>query len=219
MLNLPNRIYAQYRGKPKAEAYLNIANAILNPSMQALETIRYMYDVDNAYGEMLRIIGRIVVLDRAMKEELMGAGVFAKPDGTEFEDKDSIFAKWSTYVGVDVDDSFLRLMIKAKIVKNSSIATIDAMLDAINFLFPNIKAVRLVNYKDMSFTVIHLGQIEPLEQFLIDNVASFIPTPQGVECRGFKYIGSFIPFVPNVDNGQFNNKSKEFYGKELINGN
>lgn len=118
-----------------------------------------------------------------------------------------------------MDDSFLRLMIRAKIVKNSSIATIDAQLDALNFLFPTLDAISLINHKDMSFTVVYVGQVTPLEQFLIDNVTTFIPTPQGVECKGFKYVGSAIPFMAEYTKGHFDDKTKEFYGEDLLNGN
>ena len=60
----PNRIYAQYRNKPKAVAWYNITRSLATQIADVATAVRIMYSIDAAQGEQLDIIGRIVVVPR-----------------------------------------------------------------------------------------------------------------------------------------------------------
>ena len=119
-MNIPDRIYAQYRTKPKAVAWYQITRKLAAELEDPTTAVRVMYNIDTAVGEQLNIIGRIVVVDRTFTGEVaLNPGLFAEPDGAEFGDTDAMFA--SLYVDQDgqMSDDLYRLVIKSKIIKNN----------------------------------------------------------------------------------------------------
>lgn len=207
-LNLPNRIYSQYATKPKFRDWMNITRELGDEIANGAKSVREMLDIDKATGESLEIIGRIVVIERLRSEILMNAGVFADPDGTQSGDTDHTFSEWSTLNDDKLSDEMLRLAIRAKIIKNTSICTQDDLLKAFNFLFPNAGAFRLINHHDMSFSIEFIGELSKLELWLI-NVSEVIPTPQGVRFRGFTSSVGIIEFLDD-DGDVFGDEKMEF---------
>lgn len=61
---MPNRIYAQYRDKPKAAAWYGIAPTLALELSDVYELVRVSYDIDIANIDQLDMIGRIVVIDK-----------------------------------------------------------------------------------------------------------------------------------------------------------
>lgn len=209
-LRIPDRIYAQYRNKPKAVNWYAICRKLGGQIDGAAQAVRGMYDIDNNVGEQLDIIGRLVVVDRNfLGNTPLSPGLFAEPDGDEFGNTDAMFSE--TTVGTDsqMSDEFFRLVIRAKIVKNNSDATIESILDGITFLLPGADVVRVIDGEDMSFSIEFEGNITDLERWALLN-AKLIPKPQGVRFNGF--LDSYLPSEFGDVDAEFGDVDAEFYG-------
>lgn len=213
-LKLPNRIYSQYSDKPKIVDWVNITRRIGEGVAYGAQQVRECYDVDKASGHALEVIGRVVVIDRIKKERLMNAAVFSEPDGTEFgDDKKQLFAPWSTFTNQDLNDEMLRILIRAKIVKNTANPTNDGLLEAFQTIFPSAQVFRIINHHDMSFTIEYTGYLSPLRQWIIQ-IHDLLPTPQGVRIRNLVNIRTTIEFfdesVSDIPT-QFDNEEMRFF--------
>lgn len=183
----PNRIYAQYRDKPKAVAWYKITRDLATQLSDASSAVRIMYSIDYAQGEQLDILGRIVVIPRDFLGEVtMETAMCASADNdpAEFGDASAMCSTPSVDQDMTMSDDLYRLAIKSKILKNNSYATIEDILTGMNFLLPNARVIRLVDGEDMSFSVEFYGQVSDLERWALVN-ASFVPKPQGVKFNGF----------------------------------
>lgn len=109
----------------------------------------------------------------------------------------------------NLSDEMLRFAIKAKIIKNTANPTADELLSALSSLFPSANVFRLVNHHDMSFSIEYTGKLTDLEQWLID-LHDFIPTPQGVELRGFIRSFGIIEFLSDDNDSTFGDEELEF---------
>lgn len=184
-MNIPDRIYAQYRDKPKAVAWYAIARDLGGSLEAAAQAVRNSYDIDTAVGEQLNVIGRIVVAPRSFVGAFpMNPGLFDLTGGDEFGDDDAMFSALTIDQDGQLSDELYRLVIKAKIIKNNGDATIENILDGMNFLLPNAEVLRVTDGEDMSFSIEFYGQITNLERFALLN-AGLVPKPQAVRFNGF----------------------------------
>jgi hypothetical protein len=185
MMNVPDRIYAQYRGKPKTEAWLDIVPTMIEPLVGTAAVVRNMYNIDAMQGEQLNIIGRVVVVPRGfLGNTLLSVSEFALLDGAEFGDETAVFSATSIDTDMQMSDELYRLAIRAKISKNNSDATIDSILDGVNQLIPHVNAVRLIDPENMTFTIEFYGAISDLERWALIH-GKMIAKPQGVRFAGF----------------------------------
>jgi len=184
-LTVPDRIYAQYRGKPKIEAWLNIVPTMVESLVDATSVVRNMYNIDNMVGAQLEIIGRIVVIPRnfALSSPMV---VIQVGDSLDAQCGDG--AAMCSALAIDVDskmsDELYRLVIRAKIFKNNSDATIESILYGANFMLPTANVVRVIDGEDMTFGIEFAGQITELERWALLNI-KLVPKPQGVRFNGF----------------------------------
>lgn len=186
-MTLPDRIYAQYRNAPKAVVWYNITRQLAAKLGDAAQAVRVMYDIDNAEGAQLDVIGRIVVQSRDfMGQVTMTPGwcAAAVNDPTECGDPSDMCSALSIDQDAQMSDDLYRLAIKAKIIKNNSDATIESILEGMNFLLPNADVLRVTDGEDMSFSIEFYGNISELERWALRN-QSFVPKPQGVRFNGF----------------------------------
>lgn len=208
----PDRIYAQYRNKPKAVAWYKITMRLATEIASVANAVRVMYNIDSASGEQLDIIGRIVVIPRDFLGYVaLNPGFFAEPDDEpgEFGDDSCMFSALSIDNDSKMSDDLYRLAIKSKIVKNNSPATIEDILFGINFLLPNADVLRITDDEDMSFSVEFYGTISELERWALLN-ASLVPKPQGVRFNGFL---EGIGYVQSGDDSyQFGDTNAQFTG-------
>lgn len=186
MMNVPDRIYSQYRNSPKTVQWLNITPTMLGKLTPAAQIVRQMWNIDLMSGEQLNVIGRVVVQPREFTGQIeLFPGLFDLSDGCEFGDADNaIFASPTVDQDQNMSDELYRLAIKAKIIKNNSDATIESILDGMNLLLPNADVLRVTDGDDMSFSIEFYGNITELERWALRN-ASFVPKPQGVRFNGF----------------------------------
>lgn len=208
-LTLPDRIYAQYRTKPKAIAWYQITRSLATELGSAIDAVRIMYDIDTAVGEQLNIIGRIVVVPRSFVGQIaLDPGLFAEPDGDQFGDTEAVFASLFVDQDEQMSDDLYRLVIKSKIIKNNSDATTESILFGMNFLLPNADVLRITDGEDMSFTVEFYGSITELERYALLN-STLVPKPQGVKFGGFLEGYNYVQFG---DDNEFGDTNAEFVG-------
>lgn len=182
---VPNRIYAQYRGKPKLVAWLNICRELGLQLSDVYTAIRQTYDIDSQVGEQLDVIGRIVVIDRSYTGSVSLTVYECNADG-ENECGDPLVQLSATNIDQDAtaSDELFRIIIRAKIAKNTSDGTIESILSASNILVPSAMFDVLLDNEDMSFSLEFSGEITGIERWALLN-ASLIPKPQGVRFNGF----------------------------------
>ncbi|MFL1558566.1 DUF2612 domain-containing protein [Pseudomonas sp. O11] len=209
-MNIPDRIYAQYRDKPKAVAWYAIARELGGSIEAAAEAVRKSYDIDAAVGKQLSVIGRIVVATRSFVGAFpMNPGLFDLTDGDEFGDDGAMFSALTIDQDGQLSDELYRLVIKAKIVKNNGDATIENILDGMNFLLPKADVLRVTDGEDMSFSIEFYGQITDLERFALLN-AGLVPKPQAVKFNGFLEGFEMVEFG-DID-AEFGDEDAEFAG-------
>ncbi|MFA7943101.1 DUF2612 domain-containing protein [Pseudomonas brenneri] len=209
-MNIPDRIYAQYRDKPKAVAWYAIGRELGGSLEAAAQAVRKSYDIDTAVGEQLNVIGRIVVAPRSFVGAYpMNPGLFDLTDGDEFGDDDAMFSALTIDQDGELSDELYRLVIKAKIIKNNGDATIENILDGMNFLLPNAEVLRVTDGEDMSFSIEFYGQINNLERFSLLN-AGLVPKPQAVRFNGFLEGFEMVEFG-DMD-AEFGDEGTEFAG-------
>lgn len=209
-MNIPDRIYAQYRDKPKAVAWYAIARSLGGSIEAAAQAVRKSYDIDTAVGEQLNVIGRIVVAPRSFVGSMpMNPGLFGLTDGDEFGDDEAMFSALTINQDDQLSDELYRLILKAKIVKNNGDATIENILDGMNFLLPKADVLRVTDGEDMSFSIEFYGQITSLERFALLN-AGLVPKPQAVKFNGFLEGFNMVEFG-DMD-AEFGDEDAEFAG-------
>lgn len=209
-MNIPDRIYAQYRDKPKAVDWYAIARKLGGSLEDAAEAVRKSYDIDNVLGEQLNVIGRIVVASRSFVGSIpMNPGLFDLTDGDEFGDDEAMFSALTIDQDGQLSDELYRLVIKAKIVKNNGDATIENILDGMNFILPKAEVFRVTDGEDMSLSIEFYGQITNLERFALLNVG-LVPKPQSVRFNGFLEGFGMVEFG-DID-AEFGDEDAEFAG-------
>lgn len=209
-MNVPDRIYAQYRTKPKAMSWYAIAHTMSGSLVDTAELVRVMYDIDNATGEQLNTIGRIVVVDRSFIADIeLFPGLFDLTDGDQFGDDEAMFSGLSAGEDSQMSDDLYRLAIKAKIIKNNGDATIESILQGMNFLLPNAEVLRVADGEDMSFSIEFYGSITELQRWALLN-ANLIPKPQGVRFNGFLEGYEYAEF--GDEELEFGDETAEFVG-------
>ncbi len=184
---MPDRVYSQYKNRPKAEAWYAITDEVAQPLRDALDAVRLSYDIDLNVGAQLDVIGRIVVVDRNTIGDITFDVAECNADG-DYECGDDINAQCmpvSVIADQTLSDAYFRTLIRAKIVKNNSPATIDDVLDAVSQITPDVSWVRVIDPEDMSFFLeTSSDPLTSIERYIL-LTEDIIPRPQGVRFGGF----------------------------------
>jgi len=208
-ISLPDRIYSQYRNKPSAVKWYQITRSLAAELGSPIDAVRVMYNVNKAVGAQLDIIGRIVVVDRSFTGQIaLNPGLFALLDGDEFGNTDAVFASLFVDQDQNMSDDLYRLVIKAKILKNNSDATLESILFGVNFLLPDADFLRVTDNENMSFSIEFYGNITSLQRYALLN-ANLVPKPQGVKFGGFLEAVDYVQFG---DDNEFGDLTAEFVG-------
>lgn len=208
-LTLPDRVYAQYRNKLNFVKWCQITRSLAAELGSPIDAVRVMYNIDTAVGAQLDIIGRIVVVDRAFTGQIaLNPGLFALTDGDQFGDEEADFSSLFVDQDQNMSDELYRLVIKAKILKNNSDATLESILFGVNFLLPDADFLRVTDNEDMSYSIEFYGNITSLQRYALLN-ARLVPKPQGVRFGGFL---EGINYVQFGDDNEFGDTNAEFVG-------
>lgn len=179
--NTPDRIYAQYRDKPKAVKWYNITRTIADELCNGFEQIRTSYDIDSAGTAELDVIGRIVNVSRSYESSI----VFEPDDwgGAQFGGAGIQFKSRSIEESSAVSDNIYRLLIKSKISKNNNPATLDGIAQSLQFI-TDVDSVTVTDHENMTMSVIFSSELSSTERFVLDTF-DIVPRPQGVRFLGY----------------------------------
>jgi len=181
------RIIWQYRNGAKFKAWISILpdiakRLISDPAQQVVNLI----NIDTARGEQLDICGRIAGIPERPRINDDTLSVFAY-DGTAGAQPYNV----APYIGpgvtpqsVPLPNYLYRLVIKAKIVKNTSPATIDDVKRGVEFILGEGYTATVVDLQDMTMRII-LNQEIPFNIRALLDIYDLAPRPQGV---GVEYV-------------------------------
>ncbi len=82
-----------------------------------------------------------------------------------------------------VSDAIFRTLIKAKIAKNNSDATLDGVVDALLYI-TNAAPIRVVDNEDMTMSLSFGSELDDITRFVL-NTFDIVPRPQGVMFLGY----------------------------------
>jgi hypothetical protein len=208
-MNVPDRIYSQYRTKPKAVKWFDIARKMGGSLEAAAIAVRNMYDIDSNVGAQLDIIGRIVVLNR----DFIGVvqlfpGLFDATEGDQCgDDVNAVFSESSTATDSVMNDEIYRIALRAKIFKNNGDATIESILEAMFVVAPDVDYVQVLDTEEMSFAIEFAGDVTNIQQWALFNI-NLVQKPQGVQFLGFNDITDILVF--DEDEIQFGDTEAQF---------
>lgn len=184
IMAIPDRIYAQYRNRTKAVQWLGITAEISDELDTVYRTIQKMYDIDTNVGAQLDIIGNLVQINRSFQSQVIfDPDQFGGDGGEEFGGPGFQFKPDASMITANASDSLFRLILKAKIAKNNSDATIDSIIGALKFVTSQ-QTIFLVDNEDMTFSISFKSELTSDERFILDNF-DVVPKPQGVEFTGY----------------------------------
>ena len=178
------RVYAEYRLKPKAVGLFDVTPNMSQQLIDCYEQIRVSYNITEAEGVNLDVIGRVVVIERTGKSSV------------------------SPYDPITLTDSQYRLALNAKIQKNHNIATIDdistALIEVVGF-----DEIRVVDYENMSFDVQFGRLLTDDQRYILTNYLTVLPKPAAVRFLGFNEIA----FVTQYGGEGTNGSTTQYGGK------
>lgn len=193
-----SRIYWQYRNSPKLIQWILALPAIAQAeASDQLKQIERILDIDSAQGEHLDVIGRIVGIDRpSLNVGDWRSFAYRGAPGAEPYGAAPYKDPGEPPATVAAPDYLFRLLIKAKIVKNNSAATIDEVKAAVDFVFGVESTV--IDGQDMNMRTVWLeGEIPHNIRSIVEEF-DLIPRPQGVKINRvsineypFAYKGTF----------------------------
>jgi len=205
-LSIPERVYAQYSTKPSAKAWFGIVPTIGNELSDGLYHIQTSYNIDSATGAQLDVIGRIVGVDRSYENAIDFVGLQYGEDIAEFGGIDAQFTGSGQTVQSKVTDSIYRMLIRAKIAKNNSDATIEGILGSMSIIVGNSDML-IVDNEDMTFSIQFNFELTSIQLFVLDTY-DIVPRPQGVQFLGYTDVPLLTQF--GGANSQFGGEHSEF---------
>ena len=213
----------QYANKPNALAQIELTIGKLEQIYSLALSLEQAFDLDQAVGKQLDILGKIVGISRsvpfAVPKNYFGFSdnsTTAWPMGNKFIEnfvsyplKNKFEIPYSSGM---LNDYNYRFFIKAKIIKNNSKGTmIDinnlSIQNAIDYLFNNTGYI--VDNKNMSFNL-YINQNFDLDMIQYIDQLGLIPRPQGVEMNVLIRYVEAETFGFNVNNQGFGDKFSGF---------
>lgn len=180
---MPNRIYAQYADKPKAVAWYGITPTMLEQLDAAAEAVRTSYNIDTALSQSLDVIGRIVVIDRGYESQIVIDGIQWGQPAVQWGGINIQWQPTGMTLNQQVSDAVFRTLIRAKIIKNNSEATLDDVVAGLEFI-TGTSPIRVIDNEDMTFSVSFFSELDIVTRFVL-NTFDIVPRPQGVRFLGY----------------------------------
>lgn len=170
----PDRIYAQYKNKPKMELWLKINKSICQKLLFNIEEIHKMYNADLSSGYMLDILGEVVGIKRPVLK-------VNNPDITyqfgRFEFNSGHFNMSDIKSYTTAKDDLYRKLIKAKIFKNNVSPTPDNITSAVKFI-TNVECI--VHEEKLAYYIEFKNQIKKIDEYILKTF-DILPRPVGVK--------------------------------------
>lgn len=178
-----NRTYAQYADKPNITKWLDILPSQSLSLYDTVQLVRTSYDIDSATSYELDVIGNIVAQPRNYETEIVVEMLQLGQSSAQLGGTVSQLRNSTDSVSQDVSDDIYRILIRAKISKNSADGTIDSILKSASFI-TGVDSVVLLEGADMSFGLNFIDGLTAFQRFMIQTFP-VIPKPQGVRFLGF----------------------------------
>lgn len=167
-------ITSEHRDKPKFIALVSATLNQLDDIGTAASSLPSAFDVDNAIGAQLDVVGTLVGANRNI--------------GIPLTSGSSI-----------LDDDYYRLLIKAKIAQNSWNGTIPGLYALWQTVFGNSSTLQIIDNQDMTMQAVVTGMEDIISSQLVQ-AGLIIPKPMGVGLTIIEqtpitdtpYIGSII---------------------------
>ena len=229
-----NLLIKQYWEKPRANAEIEMKAGVWRKTFEWIDSFSDEFDLDNATGDRLDIIGRIVGIGRIVPFVIpkIAFGFDENENARGFDDKFSPLADRTPfqdkfereYTSLQLDDTAYRFFIRARISKNvGGPYLVDdrglSIQAVINTLFNGLAYV--IDKKDMTLAL-YVSPRFNLDQLRAIIKLGLIPKPQGVrygvivqagpgETFGFADNVNALPFADKFDlinqpGGRFANK-------------
>lgn len=203
------RITSQFENKVVVDKYLQLLIDGQAEIQQMFADLIQKRSIDEAEGVALDIIGRIVGQPRELLDtSLLSYFAFdGYPDAQPYGDLNDTSVGGFYYSFGDpltgntlLNDERYRMFIKAKIIKNTTIATPEDFLNFISFVF-GVNINNVLSEGNAEFTILVGKELNSFERLLL----AYSSTQNGVT----------IPFVPKpvgvrINYGQFN--SDNYFG-------
>ena len=132
-----SRAYWQYRNSPKLLAWMKILPSIVQESIEKpLNQIITILDIDSAAGDQLDVIARIAGINSrpSIESEDVGFFGYAVTPAARGYGEAPYIGPGEVVATYPAPDSLFRMIIRAKIYKNISTATIDEVKEAVDFI-------------------------------------------------------------------------------------
>ena len=155
-----DNITSQHRDKPKLIAWLSSSLNIIDHAYIMTKNMDNDFDLDNAIGKQLDILGQIIGRKRTLT-----------------------FQPLNGHNPV-LDDETYKLVLKAKVAMNMWDGKIESAYEIWNNIFNDI-GLQLQDNQDMSLTAYITGYVNQIRQDLIQH-GYIVPKPEGVRIN---YIG------------------------------
>lgn len=155
-----DNITSQHRDKPKFIAWLSSSLNIIDHAYIMTKNMDNDFDLDNAIGKQLDILGQIIGRKRTLT-----------------------FQPLNGHNPV-LDDETYKLVLKAKVAMNMWDGKIESAYEIWNNIFDDI-GLQLQDNQDMSLTAYITGYVNQIRQDLIQH-GYIVPKPEGVRIN---YIG------------------------------
>lgn len=147
-------ITSQYKGKPHFQsfllAFLNKADDLGN----CADTITQAFDIDNAVGTQLDILGEILGLSRQLN--------FQPQNGPS-----------------EMTDEYYRLCLQCRVIYNSWDGSRKGLENSLQFAFPSAAFI-LVDNQDMSINIVYQSGEADAYSLELLNHGYMLPKPSGV---------------------------------------
>ena len=229
-----NLLIKQYWEKPKANAEIAFKAGVWRKTFEWIDSFSEEFDLDNATGDRLDIIGRIVGIKRIVPfvVQKIAFGFDENVSARGFDDKFSPLADRApfqdkferAYTSLQLDDTAYRFFIRARIAKNVGGPYLAddqglAIQEVVSALFDGLAYA--IDKKDMTLNLYVSTQFN-LDQLRAIIRLDLLPKPQGVrygvivqagpgETFGFSDNVNALPFADKFDltnqpGGRFANK-------------
>lgn len=206
---MKDRLTITFEDKPVFDKYLKLFSSSFDSSQLAIKQLMQQRSIDSAVGKQLDIIGDIVGQPRDIvdSEFVKWFGYFNNPGASEYGDL-SNSAKGGRYwdgeadllSSVSLDDEQYRVFIKAKIIKNTTRATAEDVIEYLKFVF-NAQYVQISDFTpgEAFVDITTAGNFTNFEKALLTMFSTdkfdkwFFPKPLGVSMQFTVILG--LPFT------------------------
>ncbi|CNE16120.1 DUF2612 domain-containing protein [Yersinia enterocolitica] len=194
-----SRIYLQYKNAPKLLEWISILPDISQSSLEEQITkINNLLDIDNAEGDQLDICGRIAGFTERplIRSDYLSIFAYNGTGGAQPYNVAPYKAPHEQIGKVPVSDYLYRILIKAKIQKNNTNATLDEIKTAVDYILDVNSAI--IDGQDMTMKTIWVDKPIPANVLVLIQLFDLILRPQGVKAslirvnhHPFAYKGTF----------------------------